>query len=101
MPSFLYVARNFEGRVMRGTADGQTPSMVARTLREQGLIPTTIESTVPTIQQKGQVIGKGGKAKLEDLVILTRQFATMIRAGLPLIEVLNAKASGRLQHFLH
>jgi type IV pilus assembly protein PilC len=92
MPSFLYVARNFEGRVVRGTTDGQTPSMVARVLREQGLIPTTIESTVPTIQQKGQVIGKAGKAKLEDLVILTRQFATMIRAGLPLIEVLNILA---------
>ena len=62
-----------------------------RSLRDQGLIPTSIEAggSAATGKRKARQGGKGGKIKLEDLVIMTRQYATMIRAGLPLLEVLN------------
>lgn len=89
MPTFSYVARNPQGRVVRGTTEAQNQSMVARILRDQGLIPTTIDSGSAVGKAGARVAGKGGRIKLEDLVIVTRQFATMIRAGLPMIEVLN------------
>ena len=92
MPTFTYVARNTQGKVIRGTTEAQNQGMVARILRDQGLIPTTIDAGVAVGKASARVAGKGGKIKLEDLVIITRQFATMIRAGLPMIEVLNILA---------
>jgi type IV pilus assembly protein PilC len=92
MPSFSYVARNSDGKVIRGTTEAQNQSMVARMLRDQGMTPTTIESGGATATQARKAGGRGGKVKLDDLVLFTRQFATMIRAGLPLIEVLNILA---------
>ncbi|HOE97032.1 MAG TPA: type II secretion system F family protein [Candidatus Sumerlaeota bacterium] len=88
MPVFQYSARDNRGQIIRGQTEAQNQAAVIRLLREQGLIPTTVEAGA-TRRAARRAMGKGGKIKLEDLVILTRQFATMIRAGLPLIEVLN------------
>lgn len=92
MASFVYSARNAQGEVVRGTTEAQSQAMVARMLREQGLIPTSIEAGGAAAKGSRKLLGKGGKVKLDDLVIFTRQFSTMIRAGLPLIEVLNILA---------
>lgn len=90
MPVFQYVARDTNGKTIKGRTEAQSPTGAARMLREQGLIPTNIETS--GANAKGQKSGKKGKIKSEDIVILTRQFATMIRAGLPLLEVLNILA---------
>ena len=92
MATFSYVARDHQGNLVKGTTEAQSQNMVARMLREQGMIPTSIEAGsegASAAKARRRAQGKGGAVKLEDLVILTRQFATMIRAGLPLIEVLN------------
>lgn len=89
MPVFQYVARNPMGQTVKGQIEAQNPNLVARALREQGLLPTSIEMGGSSAGRATRQAGKGGKVKLDDLVILTRQFATMIRAGLPMIEVLN------------
>ena len=95
MPTFQYVARNPQGQLVRGHTDAQSVSMVARFLRDQGLIPSSIENGAAdgggAVRGK-KLTGKGGRVKLIDLVIMSRQFAVMIRAGLPLIEVLNILA---------
>lgn len=92
MPVYQYVARTHQGKMVTGRTEGPDQSAVARTLREQGLIPTSIE--VGSAQPKSAKVdkGKGGKVSLDDIVIMSRQFATMIRAGLPLMEVLNILA---------
>ncbi|MFP4379314.1 MAG: type II secretion system F family protein [Candidatus Sumerlaeia bacterium] len=96
MPSFQYAARNAQGQVVTGSLDATSQSLVVRQLREQGLTPTNIQEGAAgaQAQESGSVIarkkkGKAGKVKLDDLVVFSRQFATMIRAGLPLIEVLD------------
>lgn len=92
MSVFQYTARNSRGQTVKGQTEAQNQSMVARILRDQGLIPTSIEanSAGPSARKVArQAAGRGGKIKLEDMVIMSRQFATMIRAGLPLLEVLN------------
>lgn len=88
MPTFVYVARDARGQMVRGQTDAPNQNAAAKLLRDQGFIPTSIESGTSGVKSRRKA-GKGGRIKLEDLVILTRQFATMIRAGLPLIEVLN------------
>ena len=92
MPVYQYVARTHQGKMVTGRTEGSDESSVARTLREQGLIPTSIEigSSQPKAKRRDQ--GKRGGIKIEDIVIMSRQFATMIRAGLPLMEVLNILA---------
>ncbi|NUP90673.1 MAG: type II secretion system F family protein [Candidatus Sumerlaeia bacterium] len=87
MPTFQYVARDASGRSITGTQEAPSPSAVVRLLREKSLTPTTIEEVRGRAVRKRKL--KRGRIKIEDLVIVSRQLATMIRAGLPLLEVLN------------
>lgn len=92
MPSFTYVARNPQGKVVSGRTDAATQAMVVKVLKDQGLTPTSIQLAAAGGESKTaarkQRLRRGG-VKIEDLVLISRQLATMIRAGLPLIEVLN------------
>jgi len=92
MPYYQYVARTALGKIVSGGSEAVSQSMIVKMLREKGLTPTSIRqgsaaAAVPRSQRQ-----RRGRIKLEDLVINSRQFATMIRAGLPLIEVLNILA---------
>jgi type IV pilus assembly protein PilC len=94
MPLFRYSARTSSGEVVQGTQEAPTQADLVTMLREQGLIPTNIESGASgggaaTSSRAKKQAGKGGRIKLGDLVLFSRQLATMIKAGLPLIEVLN------------
>lgn len=94
MAQFQYAARNTQGLVVTGVVEAGGEAMAARQLREQGLTPTQLRETggVSTAKRAARTRGKGGRIRLDDLVVFSRQFATMIRAGLPLIEVLNILA---------
>ncbi|HBF34149.1 TPA: pilus assembly protein PilC [Candidatus Sumerlaeota bacterium] len=93
MALFQYTARNNQGKVVTGTIEAGNQSVVIKQLREQGLLPTGIQEGATlganTALAKTKPGGRSGKIRLDDLVVFSRQFATMIRAGLPLIEVLN------------
>ncbi len=93
MPYFTYVARNPNGKLVTGRTEAPTQAMVVKILKDQGLTPTSIDTgTAAAARGRSKVRKqklKRGKAKIEDLVLISRQLATMIRAGLPLIEVLN------------
>lgn len=92
MPFFQYTARTVEGSTVSGTTEALNASIAARILREQGLTPTLINEGGSSAAASGKLKGKSGRVRLDDLVVFSRQFSTMIRAGLPLIEVLNILA---------
>ena len=92
MPVFQYVARTHQGKMVTGRTEGADQSAVAKILREQSLLPTSIELTSSQPSGKKKEKSKGGSIKIEDIVVMSRQFSTMIRAGLPLMEVLNILA---------
>lgn len=94
MPFFQYVARNYQGKMVTGSSEADNEAALAKILRDQGLVPTSIEQGAAVAKGKAhkEKSGKRGKPKIEDIVIMSRQFATMIRAGLPLMEVLNILA---------
>lgn len=93
MPVFQYVARAADGRTVNGTAEAMDQGSVVRMLREKGLTPTQIKATTQKAKAaKKKKTGRGGRIKLDDIVILSQQMSTMIRAGLPLIEVLDILA---------
>ncbi len=91
MPLYQYVARNPQGKLITGSTQAVNQTAVVKILRDQGLIPTSIQMGTVGVKSKFAK-GKGGKPKLGDTVIIARQMATMIRAGLPLIEVLDILA---------
>lgn len=91
--TFRYKARDSAGRSREGTVEGHDqPAVVAR-LRELGMVPLSVEELQVTgLQREITLPGRGGKVKLKDLAIFSRQFATMISAGLTLLRSLNILA---------
>jgi type IV pilus assembly protein PilC len=90
MPSFKYTARNAQGKVVDGIIESPSQDVLVKMLRSQGLLVTAIS--------QDQTKAAGGKRKfrlarthvsLDDLIIFSRQLATMVSAGLPLIESLD------------
>ena len=88
MPSYQYVALNrSSGQRVTGTIDVATESAGMAMLRERGLLVTSIQSAKSKAMSKRRSRRK--KVSIDDLVIFCRQLATIVNAGLPLIEGLN------------
>ncbi len=85
MAVFTYKARSRQGETVEDKMEGNDTMSVAMTLRQQGLL-------VIDIKEQGvgnkDIFAPFKKVKLSDLVIFTRQFATMINAGLPIVRCL-------------
>ncbi|MEY2855497.1 MAG: hypothetical protein RL030_2629 [Pseudomonadota bacterium] len=90
MGAFEYTALDPAGRERRGMMEGDTARHVRAQLREQQLLPVTVtEASVQEARRsRGPLIGGGVSAS--DLSLMTRQMATLARAGLPLEETLLA-----------
>jgi type IV pilus assembly protein PilC len=88
MPTFTYSARPAGGGEIRsGEIELTSKEDVAAYLHRQKLIPLAIREKERSIS-----INLGGGVKTRDIVIFTRQFATMINAGLPLVQCLEILA---------
>ncbi|MDR2216196.1 MAG: type II secretion system inner membrane protein GspF [Nevskiaceae bacterium] len=91
MGAFEYTALDAAGRERRGVIEGDTARHVRAQLREQQLLPVTVAEIAAQEQarsKRGPVLGSGVSAS--DLSLLTRQLATLVKAGLPLEEALLA-----------
>jgi type IV pilus assembly protein PilC len=88
MPSYTYIARDSaSGREVRSALDASSEQMAVATLLNRNLLVISIEEKVG---KKGKTAG--GKVALQDLVVFTRQLATMIDAGLAMVQSLQALA---------
>ena len=87
MPVFSYAGKGRAGKPAKGELDAADRDAAIAQLRTQGV-------TVSSIEVKKVTKGVGKKKITDkDLVIFTRQFATMIDAGLPLVQCLEILAS--------
>lgn len=87
MGAYEYTALDKKGRTCKGVLEGDTARQVRQQLREQGLVPLAVEHIVrPTTQRQR----RGVFITATDLALLTRQLATLVRAGLALEEALRA-----------
>src|SRR4030095_6161204 len=88
MPSFTYVAREWAaGREIRSSLDAQNEQAAIAGLLNRNLLVVSIQEK---IGKKGKTAG--GRVSLSDLVVFTRQLATMIDAGLAMVQSLQALA---------
>jgi len=83
MPVFIYSARSPSGEIRSGEVDLPRRDEVVTFLRRQRLVPLSIRRKVGGI---GLVIGSGVSTR--EIVVFTRQLATMINAGVPLAQSL-------------
>ncbi|WP_406671940.1 type II secretion system inner membrane protein GspF [Natronospira sp.] len=98
MGAFEYTALDIKGKQKKGVIEGDTARHIRQQLREQRLTPLDVQevSGRKTVSRGGQkravipTLGRGISAG--DLALLTRQLATLIRAGLPLEEAVSAVA---------
>jgi type IV pilus assembly protein PilC len=87
MPSFVYLARDTAtGREIRSTVEAASEQAAIAALLNRNLLVVSIQEK---IGKKGRA---GGKVGLADLVLFTRQLATMIDAGLAMVQSLQALA---------
>ncbi|MGI8790614.1 MAG: type II secretion system F family protein, partial [Actinomycetota bacterium] len=86
--SFAYKVRTKEGRVLEGKMEAAGEGAVASRLRQQGMTPIQITKDSKA-SMKMEIRIREPKVKLKDLAIFSRQFATMINAGLSLLRTLN------------
>lgn len=90
MPVYMWVAETKKGRILKGELEAADEKIVQNQLKRRNL-------NVKKIKQKPKDLFENiaflqPKIKKKDLVIFTRQFSTMIDAGLPLVQGLNILA---------
>ena len=101
MPVYAYKGLNEKGRNVGGIVDADTPKNARLKLRRSGIFPTELNET------RDQVVTSGGASASrfgslnlgslfernitpQDLALITRQLATLVGAGLPLVDCLGA-----------
>jgi type IV pilus assembly protein PilC len=88
--TFQYSVRDSAGKLVTGTLDADDPTAVVQRLKAMGYAPVSITATNAGLQKELKIPGLGGgRVKLKDLAIMSRQFATMINSGLSLLRALN------------
>jgi len=89
MPIFVYTGRTRGGQTVNGEMEAATRAAVIARLRTQQIAATNVRTKPKDITFPGF----GGGVDEKEIVIFTRQFATMIDAGLPLVQCLEILAS--------
>lgn len=90
MGAYQYVAIDPRGKERKGVLEGDTPRQVRSVLRERDLIPVEVTEVEGKRGATGQRHSLARGVSALDLALMTRQLATLSRAGLPLEEALQA-----------
>ncbi|MDE2599694.1 MAG: type II secretion system F family protein [Rhodocyclaceae bacterium] len=83
--NFIWEGKDRGGKIVRGEMRAGGQAVVQATLRRQGIMVT---------KAKQQKASGGGKVKEQDITIFTRQLATMMKAGVPLLQAFDIVGKG-------
>ncbi|MBQ0727813.1 MAG: type II secretion system F family protein [Thalassolituus oleivorans] len=91
--TFQWEGTNRRGQTVKGELSGQNPAMVKAQLRKQGVEPKKIKRlSQPLFGIGGGPVKK--RIKPADITFFTRQMATMVKAGVPLVQSFDIVADG-------
>jgi type II secretory pathway component PulF len=89
MATFIYKARTKTGQITEGEIVAATKGEVGTLLMQRGFIPSSIEQKREAIKFSGfDFMDRLETVKIDELIIFTSQFATLFRAGIPMVECL-------------
>jgi type IV pilus assembly protein PilC len=83
--TYAWEGKDKAGKILRGEMRAGGESVVNATLRRQGILVTKV---------KKQRVGRAGKVTDKDITLFTRQLATMMKAGVPLLQSFDIVSKG-------
>ena len=91
MPVFVWEGKTAQGKILKGEMEALNQQAVLARLRSQRIqpMPTRVREKGKGLDREITIPGLGSKVKDRDVMIFTRQFATMIDAGLPIVQCLD------------
>jgi len=96
MPKFAYKALNKEGKQSFGILEAENQALAINNIRGLGLYPTNVREARKSDERRARKAKAGGinefyigGVNLKQVVVMTRQLATLVEAGLPLLRSLN------------
>ena len=84
--NFVWEGKNKTGKVMRGNTRAETENAARAALRRQGIVTIS--------KLKKQKVGGGGSITEKDIALFTRQLATMVKSGVPLLQAFDIVGKG-------
>ncbi|MBK5093781.1 MAG: type II secretion system F family protein, partial [Actinobacteria bacterium] len=89
--AYTYTVRDRNGREITGSLEADSADALTGKLSQMGYFVVSIEEVKKSLKKR-EIHIFGTRVKSKDMTIFTRQFATMINAGLPLIKCLSILA---------
>ena len=86
---FLWEGTDKQGKKTKGEITSSSPSIARAELRRQGIVANKVRK-----KSAGFSLTSGGSVKPADIALFTRQMATMMRAGVPLVQAFDIVADG-------
>ncbi|MBB5212118.1 type II secretion system F family protein [Microbulbifer hydrolyticus] len=86
--AYIYKGVDAKGNKVNGEITGTNPALIKAQLRRQGIIANRVQ------KKPKPLFGGGKKIKPGDIALFTRQLATMMRAGVPLVQSFEIVADG-------
>ena len=88
MQAYNYTAYDRSGKTQKGVVEGDSERMVRQSLRDKGLIPVKVSR----VRQSLSLLRMREKIRHNDLMLITRQLATLFGSGMPLEQSLRLMA---------
>jgi len=94
MPVFVWEGKTAQGKILKGEMEAASQEAVFARLRSQRIqpIPARVREKGKGLEKELTIPGFGAKVTAHDVMLFTRQFATMIDAGLPIVQGLDILA---------
>jgi type IV pilus assembly protein PilC len=91
--TFTYKVRDRQGRLVEGSLEADNGALVAEKLRQMGYVPIAIDrKSGQTFERELHIPFIGDRVGMRDVAVFSRQFATMVNAGLTLLRTLTILA---------
>lgn len=90
MPSYQFVAIDKTGQTVRGVDTARLPQELAERLRERDLTVLDVREHRNTLGRLAAALGFGKRLPLYPTMVMIRQLATMVKAGIPLGKILDS-----------
>ena len=86
--TYTYKVRDKQGKILQGSLDADSTTLVANKLRQMGYVPIAIDKKAGSGLKTELKLPGSGKPKIKDIAVFSRQFAVMIDSGLSLLRAL-------------
>jgi len=87
---FQWEGKDKRGQVMKGVTSAKSANMLRAELRKQGINPTTVKE-----QKKPMFGGAGKRISALDIAVFSRQIATMLQSGVPMVQSFEILSGGQ------